>query len=235
MSRVWDRFLTDQDKAYDAARPRFSKKREFGRRPALILVDLYRCAFGDTPEPLLEAVVENRHHLGLAAWDALPDIMKLLGAAREAKIPVIHVSRIVELSEWGEFGRSDRTPTPEEFAQRVSDYEIFDPLAPVAGELVVRKRSASAFGSTPLAAVLNQFAADTLIIGGESTSGCVRATVVDGRDLRFTIVIPETCVFDRTEASHAINLYDMHRKYAHVVSLRDALDYLEGVEPFPWV
>ena len=93
----------------------------------------------------------------------------------------------------------------------------------------MRKRSASVFGSTAIASVLNQLRIDTVIIAGESTSGCVRAAVVDARDLRYPVVVPEECVFDRTEASHAINLYDMHRKYAHVIPLSETLEYLAGV------
>ena len=231
MGRIWNDFLTDQDRAYDAQHPVFSKKRPFGSRPVLILVDLYRCAFGNGPEPLLEAAQRNRSNLGLAGWQALPHIERLLSAARAKQVPVIHVTRIVELSEWEEFGHANRQPSSDGLAERQRDYEIIDELKPVPGELVVRKRSASAFGSTPLAAALNQLAADTVIVAGESTSGCVRATVVDARDLRFTVIVPEECVFDRTEASHAINLYDMHRKYAHVIPLNETLEYLEMATP----
>jgi nicotinamidase-related amidase len=70
---------------------------------------------------------------------------------------------------------------------------------------------------------------DTLVIAGESTSGCVRATVVDGKSNRFKVIIPEPCVFDRDEASHAINLYDMDQKYADVIPVDEALEYLRSV------
>jgi nicotinamidase-related amidase len=229
MARVWDPFLTAQDRAYDAQNPTFSSKQAPGARPALLLIDLYRAAFGDRPEPLLEAVRRDRSNLGLAGWRALPSIERLLGVARETGIPVIHVTRLVSLSEWGELGQADRQPSPEVLAERERQYSIMPPLAPVAGELVLRKRSASVFASTPLPAALNQLGVDTLVIAGESTSGCVRAAVVDGRDLRYSIVVPEECVFDRTEASHAINLYDMHRKYAHVLPLEETIAYLRAV------
>ena len=121
------------------------------------------------------------------------------------------------------------SPSADERAEREHWYGIFDQLAPEPGEPVLRKRSASVFGSTAIASVLNQLRIDTVIIAGESTSGCVRAAVVDARDLRYPVVVPEECVFDRTEASHAINLYDMHRKYAHVIALSETLDYLARV------
>ncbi|MGE5156114.1 MAG: isochorismatase family protein [Betaproteobacteria bacterium] len=230
MARIWDAFLTESDRAYDAQNPTFSDKRELGRRPALVLIDLYRLAFGDRPEPLLEAVRHNRSHLGLAGWNALPHLRRLLDAARAAGIAVIHVTREVEISEWDEVGRADRTPTAEQRTERERQYAIVEQLAPRPGEPVLRKRSASVFGSTAIASVLVQLHVDTVIIAGESTSGCVRAAVVDARDLRYPVVVVEECVFDRTEASHAINLYDMHRKYAHVLSLAETLDYLSSVD-----
>jgi maleamate amidohydrolase len=229
MARVWDAFLSESDRVYDAEYPTFSDKRELGRTPALLLIDLYRLAFGDHPEPLLEAARHNRSHLGLAGWNALPHLKRLLTAAREAGILIVHVTREVEISEWREVGRGDRAPSAGERAEREHWYGIFDQLAPEAGEPVMRKRSASVFGSTAIASVLNQLRIDTVIIAGESTSGCVRAAVVDARDLRYPVIVPEECVFDRTEASHAINLYDMHRKYAHVMPLSETLDYLAGV------
>ena len=229
MARVWDAFLSESDRVYDAAYPTFSDKRELGRRPALLLIDLYRLAFGDHPEPLLEAVRHNRSNLGLAGWNALPHLKRLLTAARGAGILIVHVTREVEISEWREVGHGDRTPSAAERAEREHGYGIFDELAPEPGEPVMRKRSASVFGSTAIASVLNQLRIDTVIIAGESTSGCVRAAVVDARDLRYPVIVAEECVFDRTEASHAINLYDMHRKYAHVMPLSETLDYLAGV------
>jgi maleamate amidohydrolase len=67
---------------------------------------------------------------------------------------------------------------------------------------------------------------DTLVVAGESTSGCVRASVVDGCTYRFRMQVVEECVFDRHEAPHAINLFDLHQKYADVIPLGQALDYI---------
>jgi len=91
---------------------------------------------------------------------------------------------------------------------------------------VIEKTTASAFWGTPLIFQLQALGIDTLIVCGETTSGCVRATVVDGATHRFRMGVVEECVFDRTEASHFINLYDMHQKYADVVPLDMAKDYL---------
>jgi trehalose 6-phosphate synthase len=94
------------------------------------------------------------------------------------------------------------------------------------GEAVLRKSSPSAFWGTPLVGHLNYLGVDTIITCGESTSGCVRASVVDGCTYRYRMIVVEEGVFDRHEATHAINLFDMHQKYADVLPLADALDYL---------
>ena len=76
---------------------------------------------------------------------------------------------------------------------------------------------------------LNSLGIDTLICCGETTSGCVRATVVDGATNRFHMGVVAECVFDRTEASHYMNLYDLHQKYADVVFMKDAIQYFEQI------
>ena len=86
MARVWDAYLSPQDKIVDAARAR--ARFGFGERPALLLVDLYRAVFGDTPVALPEAMQEWPSSCGLAAWEAVPHIQRLLAAARGARIPV---------------------------------------------------------------------------------------------------------------------------------------------------
>jgi len=101
-----------------------------------------------------------------------------------------------------------------------------DEVAPMAGEPVLRKSAPSAFSGTPLIGQLNYLGVDTLLVAGESTSGCVRATVVDGTTYRFRMIVVEECVFDRHQAAHAINLFDMHQKYADVVPLEEAIAYL---------
>jgi len=107
-------------------------------------------------------------------------------------------------------------------------YDIVDEVAPLPGEAVLRKSSPSAFWGTPLAGHLNYLGVDTLITCGESTSGCVRASVVDGCTYRYRMIVVEEGVFDRHEAAHAINLFDMHQKYADVVSLAEVLEYLSA-------
>ena len=95
---------------------------------------------------------------------------------------------------------------------------------------MLRKTAPSAFWGTPLAAHLNLHQIDTLIVCGEATSGCVRASVVDAASYRYRVQVVEECVFDRHEATHALNLFDMHQKYADVISLDETLLRLSAMK-----
>ena len=229
-AHVWDSFLTEQDRAHLA----MSRHRSigFGEKPALLLIDLYRWVFGDKPEPLLEAVKTWPGSCGLAAWRAIPPIQILLQVAREARLPIIHMTGLDDAGVEGWSTRRSSAP-PAEMSPEAHDrlqrrYDIIDEVAPLPGEAVLRKSSPSAFWGTPLVGHLNYLSVDTLITCGESTSGCVRASVVDGCTNRYRMIVVEEGVFDRHEATHAINLFDMHQKYADVVSLAETLEYLHA-------
>jgi maleamate amidohydrolase len=102
-----------------------------------------------------------------------------------------------------------------------------DEVRPLPGEVVLKKTAPSAFWGTPLAGHLTLHGIDTLIVCGEATSGCVRASVVDAASHRYRVQVVEECVFDRHEATHALNLFDIHQKYADVISLAEASKYLK--------
>ena len=97
-------------------------------------------------------------------------------------------------------------------------------------DIVIRKIKPSAFYGTPLQAFLNDLGADSLVVTGTTTSGCVRASVLDAFSNNLRVVIAEEACFDRSQASHAINLCDMHAKYADVVPVNEALDYIDTVD-----
>jgi nicotinamidase-related amidase len=163
-------------------------------------------------------------------WNAIPKIQKLLAKAREAGIPIVHTTGLDGAGvaprshrREAEF-QADKDPQAQDRLRR--RYEIIDEVKPLAGEAVVRKASPSAFWGTPLIGHLNFLHVDTIITCGESTSGCVRASVVDGCTYRFRMVVVEDCVFDRHQATHAMNLFDMNQKYADVLALAEVLEYL---------
>ena len=227
--RVWDPYLTERDRAHLAMRP--PRRRGFGEKPALLLIDLYRWVFGDKPEPILEAMKKWPSSCGLEGWDAVPQIQKLLAKAREVGIPIVHSTGLDGA------GVASRSPRRESDLQTNHDseaqdrlgrrYDIIDEVAPLPGETVLRKASPSVFWGTPLMGHLNALHIDTIITCGESTSGCVRASVVDGSTYRFRMVVAEECVFDRHQATHAMNLFDMNQKYADVLALQEVLDYFD--------
>ena len=227
--RVWDRCLTEQDRTHVQMKP--PKAIGFGKNPALLLIDLYRWVFGDNPQPVLESIKSWPGSCGLAGWNAIPAIRTLLETAREVRIPIVHMTGLAGagVEEWA-FRRnvSAGKLTPEEQERRMRKYDIIEQVEPLPGEAVLRKSSPSAFWGTPLAGHLNQLGTDTIITCGESTSGCVRASVVDGCTYRFRMIVAEECVFDRHEAAHAINLFDMHQKYADVLPLAQVVQYLHS-------
>ena len=228
-ARIWDTHLSDQDRAL--SRVRGPVPAESGARPALLVIDVYRAVFGDAPRPVLEAVEEWPRSCGLAAWDALPRMQRLLEAARERGLPIIHVTGLAEIPQWRRSSRGPDEPfrcDRAAIAQRAAESEFMPEMAPQEGEIVLRKSAPSAFFDTALPAVLNDLAIDWLVVAGESTSGCVRASVVDARSYRYATTVVEDCVFDRTEASHALSLFDMAQKYADVRPSASVIAQLDG-------
>jgi nicotinamidase-related amidase len=232
MARVWDPFLTEQDKA--SLHDREHQIWGYGDRPALVLIDLYRWVFGEKKLPLLEAVKEWPGSCGPQAWDAIPHIQRLLKASRAAGIPIVHVTGL-HPDDSGIAGWSDnpkRARHVERADPAMADkvrrrFDIMPEVGPIPGEAVIRKAAPSGFFGTLLNSHLRNHDVDGIILCGESTSGCVRASVVEGRSHRFKITVVEECVFDRHQAPHAINLFDMHQKYADVLGIDEVVAHLE--------
>ena len=108
-------------------------------------------------------------------------------------------------------------------------------IAPQPQDLLCLKQKPSGFFGTNLAAYLQLLGADSVIVTGTTTSGCVRATVLDAFSLNFRVAVAEEGCFDRSQASHAINLCDMHAKYADVVPTAEVIAYVQtlGYDLFP--
>lgn len=224
----WDDFLTQQDKDHLAVTWNKNEPFGFGDKPALLIIDDYYDALGTKRQPLLESIKSWPMSCGLEGWAAIDRTVPLLQAARDNGIPVVFVKGVDGgfPSPWARAGHQPRQPelppSPEELA-RAND--IVDELRPLPGELIIQKAAPSAFAGTPLQYHLSYLGIDTVIACGETTSGCVRATVVDGATARFRIGVVSDCCFDRTQASHFINLFDMHQKYADVVTSSAAVEY----------
>ncbi len=111
-------------------------------------------------------------------------------------------------------------------AANKDDYEIYEAFKPEPGDLIIYKERASGFFGTPIVAHLTRMGIDSLIVCGESTSGCVRASVVDAYSYGFHVVVVEECCFDRSLLSHKVNLFDLHHKYADVMHLDEVKKHL---------
>jgi maleamate amidohydrolase len=231
--RVWDNFLAAEDAATLKERPH--QVWGFGQRPALVLIDLYRWVFGDSrPASVLDAMPDWPGTCGPQAWDAIPHLQRVLGAARAADIPIVHVTGLHPLDSgvaaWSTRGKRETASTDPVIADRVRRrFDIIDEVAPLPGEAVLRKAAPSGFFGTLLMSHLHAHDVDGIILVGESTSGCVRATCVEGRSYRFKMTVVEECVFDRHKTAHAMNLFDMHQKYADVLGIDDVVAHLEKV------
>jgi maleamate amidohydrolase len=221
---AWEDVIDDEIRQLAA---NYARRQGLRQRPALLHIDNYNAVFGDRREPLLQAMQRFPSSCGEAAWDAIEPTGRLLAAARAAGIPVIHTTQDLRNRVAGR--RISSTKREQVGQDEVWNATIFAPLAPEPDELVIQKVRASGFFGTPLDAYLVELGVDTLIMCGNSTSGCVRATCVDGKMRGYAVAVVEECVFDRNWLSHKVNLFDMNCKYADVMFLDEVLEYLGGL------
>lgn len=196
----------------------FGERGGFGHSPALAVIDM-TLGFTDPESPLacdLEGPVR--------------EIARLLDSARSAEIPVVFTTVA--------YRESDKL-TAAAFIDKVpalltleagSRWARIDPrLAPREDEPVLNKLFASGFFGTGLSSALTAAGVDTLVVTGASTSGCVRATVVDALQYGFRPVVPREAVGDRNPAAHEANLYDIDAKYGDVLSVNECLTYVQRI------
>ncbi len=230
MANTWDDILTDRDKEVFALSG-YGAKGGFGSRPAVLVIDVNYNFVGDRREPIVESVKRFRNSCGEEGWVGVDHIAMLLEEARKKHLPIFFTTGHGEEDSVA-FGRwhNKNSRGTEDFDDLARNgNEIVKEIAPEKGEVVVRKQKPSAFFGTPLMSMLNEVHADTVLVAGTTTSGCVRASVIDAFSYNYNVAVVEECTFDRGQASHKINLFDMHMKYADVVSLEETLDYVRGL------
>lgn len=195
----------------------YRRATEVGSGPlALLAVDLFTGVFPDRlPSSMAEAVADNPRSCGSYAWHAMPVLTELLSLVRGQGHEVIYSS---QKSPGAETSRATHRPRS---GRDAADVAIHPAFAPAPGELVVGKDRASVFFGTTLAEHLRSGGVETLVLCGETTSGCVRATAVDAFSHGFHVVVVEDAVFDRSPLSHKLSLFDLHHKYADVMTLAE--------------
>jgi nicotinamidase-related amidase len=187
-----------------------------GRRPAVVVVDLSR------------GFTEPAFPTGADLTDVVRATARVVEAARAIEAPVIYTTIAYDPAEadGSAYAWLDKAPGLR-VLRAGSELVDIDPRLPrEARDPLIVKKGASAFFGTHLAATLTSLGTDTLIVCGATTSGCVRATVVDGVQSGFPILVPRQCVGDRAQGPHDANLFDIDAKYGDVIDVEDALAYL---------
>ena len=193
----------------------FGQRIPRGNKPAIVVVD-FSYGFSDTQYPTA-ANMEKQ----IAATKVLTDL------ARSKKFPVIYTT--IAYHE----GEVDTLPWLKKAAglaallegSRLVEIDVGTNIQP--NDIIISKKGASAFFGTSLAAVLTAHNVDTVIITGATTSGCVRASVVDAVQSGFNVLVPEDCCADRAQAPHDAAMYDIDQKYGDVTDSKDIYEYLQ--------
>lgn len=209
--RVWDHLITEDIRAMYA---HYNSEPRLGKQPALLLIDLYNLSYKGGDRPVRDLLASNPSGCGEHAYRAISPTQALIRLFRERQLPIIYSTRL-----WAAHSAGTHSTQRQRKAIVEDDYAIYSAFKPEAHDTVIYKPRASVFFQTPMANTLEKLGVDSLVIAGESTSGCVRATTVEAYSHGFPPILVEECVFDRNPVSHAINLFDMHHKYGHVMSL----------------
>lgn len=225
MARPWDGIIPEEEqRAYRAAG--FGRPTGLGKKPALLIIDVQYRTVGTKRVPFWDAIKEFPTSCGEIGWKAVDKIALLLAEFRANNWPVLYPHVAPKLNF--DTGRlSDKVPAIMNVASR--GYDFVEEVAPRESDILLPKKHPSAFFGTPLASYLINLGADTLVVTGCTTSGCVRGSVVDAFAYNFRVLVPQDAVYDRSQVSHAVNLFDMAEKYADVMPTADAIAALKSV------
>jgi maleamate amidohydrolase len=197
-----------------------------GPAPALIAIDLYELAYQGGALPIKEVSKTYPSSCGEYAWEAIPPTKRLFAAARAAGLPIFYTTGETRPDAQSKAvlatNRRGTTLDPALF-------EIYEDFKPQPNDVIIRKSRASAFYGTALVAHLVQLGIRSVVMIGESTSGCLRASAVDAYSNGFHVTLVEECCYDRSLLSHKVNLFDLHHKYADVMHAEEVVAHLESV------
>lgn len=195
----------------------------FGRRAALVNIDL-QCAY---TQPGTYATAYETDPRQIEYVNALAEAFR----ARAWPVVWTHVAYLPSGEDCGVWGTRSDTPDSLQNIKEGSPRAALDPRVRRApSDILINKRMASAFFETNLRSLLTFHGTDTVVVTGGSTSGCVRATVVDGLSCGYRMIVPEECVADKHESPHFANLYDMAVKYADVLPVAEVLAAIPRME-----
>ena len=194
----------------------FGNQSGFGKQPALLIVDFVN-AFANPDE-----------FGGGNIGEAIAKTTALLTKSRSAEIPIAF-TRVIYAEDGSDAGVFClKAPGLLKLTEVSHGGQVVDDLAPEIGEYIVRKTQPSAFFGTSLASWLHARLVDTLLVTGCTTSGCIRASVVDAMSYNFRTVVVTDCVGDRAITPHDANLFDMEQKYADLMTSEEVMAKLSA-------
>lgn len=195
----------------------FGNRLGFGEKPALLIVDF------------VNGFTDPAKFGGGNIGEAIEATAPLLARCRAAGAPIAH-TRVVFADDGADANLMClKVPALTSLIEDAPESRIVDALAPRPGEIVVRKRVPSAFFGTDLAPALARHRVDTVMVAGCTTSGCVRASVLDALCHGFRPMVVRDCVGDRALGPHEANLFDMGQKYADIVTSAEAMAALPAI------
>ncbi|MGH6882876.1 isochorismatase family protein [Hypericibacter sp.] len=195
----------------------FGRRVPRGRKPAILVVD-FSYGFTDASYP--------------TAADMSAQVLatrRLLDAGRRRAVPIAFTTICYDEGQVRALAWLRKAPGMAALRHGTRLVEIDDRLGRQEQEPLLVKAGASAFFGTSLASLVASWHADTLVVTGATTSGCIRASVVDAVQHGYDVLVPEECVADRASAPHHANLFDIDQKYADVIPLEEVLRYIETV------
>ncbi len=207
--------MTDLQNNYKGV---FDGRIGFGKHPALLIVDFINAY-----------ITEGSLLYSPDVVTAVDETIPLLEIARAKKIPVLYTKVLYNKNflDGGIFVQ--KVPVLKTLIEGEPLAEIVVQLSPVESDIIIVKQYASAFFGTPLAPTLTSLGVDTLILTGCSTSGCIRASAVDGMQYGFRVIVPRECVADRHPGPNEANLFDINSKYGDVMAKSEVMEYLRKI------
>lgn len=237
---AWDDVLPEIDRlVYEKGN--WGEPRPRGERPVILVIDAMYTFTGDFAEPILDSIDKHRTSCGEYAWHGVRAIAGLLEVARPLGIPVVYT--VMEQRRDG-FDRApaNRGPAAPDApsgklpTDLIGSYanDVVEEIAPAPEDIIITKPKPSAFFGTPLVSYLTYLQADSVILTGCVTSGCIRAAALDASSYNYKVVVPEECVWDRGILAHKANLFDIQMKMGDVEPQADTEAWIRSLPAQPF-
>lgn len=225
IDRIWEEYLSNEEKELLLEYPCGEAK--FGCEPVLLIIDCQPNYVG-SDRPILEQLEEWPSGGGEGAWASVRRIIALRNEARHCGVPVFYTKNVQKKTLEFDSYSTKTTRDQTKYLDGNSASDLLPELNIAENEIVIPKAYPSAFYGTPLLKYIHRLRADTIIITGNSTSGCCRQTAVDALQMGFQVGFVEDCITDRTGPSHKIGMLDMWYKYRCLTTSESVKRYFRG-------